>query len=451
MLLNFRFQNFKSFNDLTEFSMISGKVRQHPKNLIKSEKVNLLKFSSIYGANAGGKSSFVEAIKLSKNIILGNLKELMTHELYNKNHTENEGKSSDFEFEIMVEDKIYSYGVSVILNSKKIVKEYLIDITGEEELIFGRNDNNIELNPTFTESFNEVDSLRLRVYSADLKDSETLLSVLNSRKNKFKDRQNNAPITEKVFLWFKNTLEVIGPTESTSSLHLSYLNAEYLKKLGDILGEFDTGVKAVTFEKISVQQMDIPATLRERLFEDIRSRVNSKESVQNRGAILQSDTNIYNIDMSNAEPEIYEIRFKHKLGDSTYSFQEQSDGTQRIINIVSVLLNDEDKVYVIDELDRSLHPNLSYNFVDRFLKQKTKSQLVVTTHEDVLLDLNLLRRDQIWFIDKNDNLDSEIYPLEAFKDRFDKDILKAYLQGRYGSVPKLTKIFDSLENGDQNE
>ena len=105
--------------------------------------------------------------------------------------------------------------------------------------------------------------------------------------------------------------------------------------------------------------------------------------------------------------------------------------------------NTEDScVYVVDEIDRSLHPNLAKELIKNYLDSESpsKSQLILTTHETALLDNSVVRRDEIWFIEKANNGSSELYSLDEYKERPDKDIRKAYLLGRYGSVPDLGNL-----------
>ena len=137
------------------------------------------------------------------------------------------------------------------------------------------------------------------------------------------------------------------------------------------------------------------------------------------------------------------MKFKHKNG-TLYSLAEESDGTVRLIELFSVLFHNDEKVFVIDEIDRSLHPLLTYNFIESFKKQKSINQLIVTTHEDYILNFNLLRRDEIWFVDKNFEGNSNIFSLEEFKERFDKNISTSYLNGRYGGIPNLSCLFSEL-------
>jgi AAA15 family ATPase/GTPase len=134
---------------------------------------------------------------------------------------------------------------------------------------------------------------------------------------------------------------------------------------------------------------------------------------------------------------------KHRNDEKLERFElkNESDGTQRIMDLIPIMMDlfNGENVFIIDELDRSLHPNLTYDFIDLFL-EKTKgisSQLIVTTHESRLLSQKLVRKDEIWFAWKDSGGTSSIYSLEEFKVRFDKDIRNDYLLGRFKGVPKF--------------
>jgi AAA15 family ATPase/GTPase len=123
-------------------------------------------------------------------------------------------------------------------------------------------------------------------------------------------------------------------------------------------------------------------------------------------------------------------------------FPEESDGTQRLTHLLPALhaLRKGTGVFVVDELDRSLHPLLAKGFVRAFLEAGAKqgSQLIFTTHETAFLDLTLLRRDEIWFADKSKiQGTTELYSLADYKVRTDMKIDKAYLQGRFEAVPPI--------------
>ena len=117
---------------------------------------------------------------------------------------------------------------------------------------------------------------------------------------------------------------------------------------------------------------------------------------------------------------------------------EESDGTVRLLDLIEVLLTAEKgKVYVIDEINRRFHPLLTYKFIEKYLELANERdiQLIVTTHESKIMDFDLLRKDEINFVNKNKYGRSEVYSLERFSERFDKKISLAYLKGEYGAIP----------------
>lgn len=137
------------------------------------------------------------------------------------------------------------------------------------------------------------------------------------------------------------------------------------------------------------------------------------------------------------------IKFSHEKDNISFNLSEESNGTIRLLDLLEVLLSSGGKTYVIDELDRCSHPNLTYKFVNTFLELAVKNniQLIVTSHESRLLDFDLLRRDEIWFVNKRNSGESDIYSLEEYNTRFDQKIDKAYLEGRYGGIPVFSTIF----------
>ena len=138
---------------------------------------------------------------------------------------------------------------------------------------------------------------------------------------------------------------------------------------------------------------------------------------------------------------------KNKKGENIeFEMIEESDGTRRLIDFIPMLvdLTKNDSVYLIDEIDRSMHPILTKGIMEFFLNinKETKGQLIVTTHESNLLNLDLFRNDEIWFVEKNEHGASHFYSLLEFKPRNDKDIKKGYLNGRFGAIPFLTNPSD---------
>ena len=140
----------------------------------------------------------------------------------------------------------------------------------------------------------------------------------------------------------------------------------------------------------------------------------------------------------NAEPEITTLVLEHGKSSFDFSFSEESDGTKRLFDLIDMLLTDRpDTLFVVDELERSLHPKLTEHFLEKFMEahENVRMQLVFTTHEDAIMDQSLFRRDEIWFVERDADNASRIYSLDRFKERYDKKLSKAYLEGRYGAIP----------------
>ena len=135
------------------------------------------------------------------------------------------------------------------------------------------------------------------------------------------------------------------------------------------------------------------------------------------------------------------LKTKHFNSDELFDLYEESDGTNRLYELSPAfeqLIHESDIVYIIDELERSMHPLLAKELLKLFSSSKTtKSQLIFTTHESHLLDDSLLRRDEIWFTEKKSDGSTKLYPLSDFNPRGDKVLERGYLQGRYGGIPFL--------------
>lgn len=195
----------------------------------------------------------------------------------------------------------------------------------------------------------------------------------------------------------------------------------------------------------------LPKGIRDDLVSNIEKKVvkmKNDEEESKFGIVMRSNRDFFILDMDKEDEIVCRtIKFSHGKENILFNLSEESDGTVRILDLLEVLLAGEGKTYVIDELDRCLHPSLTYKFVDTFLQLAAQKniQLIVTTHESRLLDFDLLRRDEIWFVNKRKTGESDIYSLEEYNARFDQKIDKAYLEGRYGGVPVFSTVFPIKE------
>ena len=164
-----------------------------------------------------------------------------------------------------------------------------------------------------------------------------------------------------------------------------------------------------------------------------------------KGLRVNCNGKLFLVHIEHLEPVFNEITFIHEEQEyAPFSLSEESDGTRRLLDMLTVLIcTKEHTVFIIDEIDRSLHPQLTVHFIKNFLSLAAARdiQLIITTHESHLLDLSILRQDEIWFAEKNRCGATNLTPFDRFKERFDKRIERAYLDGRYGGVPLFDTFF----------
>jgi len=457
MLIRFNVSNFLSFNKMQEFSMIGGKVRSKTEHLTIDNKLKLLKFAAIYGANASGKSNLVGAMDFAKSTIVDGLPEGHTIKYY-KNEEENKKAPSYFEFEIKLDNKYYAYGFEIILNRSSIISEWLVELSPDG------NDKNIYVRDTqkgiydVSGYFKNKDNLRrLEIYAEDTKSNDNVLflSIMNQNKSDLYDNNEELVILCKIYHWVERQLDINYPDKPVSD-YSYFATGKNTDEIGKIISAFGTGISKFKVVDLSMDKM--PDSLPKSLLKDIIAKLErqntklkktkNEKDIPN-GILLRGNKEffIFEIDI-NDDITIKTIQFEHSNSSVLFSLSEESDGTRRLLDLIEVLLTENsNKIYVIDEIDRCLHPQLTYKLIESYLKlsKKSQRQLIVTTHESTLLDFELLRRDEIWFVDKNKSGESSVYSLEAYNERFDKKIDKAYLDGRYGGVPIFNSIFPISE------
>lgn len=465
MLIRFNIKNFLSFSSrdddqAQEFSMIAGKVRSKKDHLYDDGKLKLLKFAAVFGANASGKSNLVKAIDFMQTTILTGLPKGHT-EQYCKVDPINKDKASYFELELLLDDHYYAYGFEVILNSSQFISEWLVEMTadGNEKAVFTRNikEGDFDLGVIFKgRQFKK----KLNGYADDIRNDETalLLTIMNQHKKNLYTEYHEALLFKNIYDWFDKCLDINYPDRPMSN-YTYMANSSNIDEVCRLISAFGTGI--TSYQVVDVPVEKIISKLSKSFVDDIaekleQTRANIKNKASENGIqeidlnkklgfIMRSKDDFFIIE-SDLDGNLTgkTIQFSHGEKNVLFNLNEESDGTVRLLDLIEVLINKSDnKVYIIDELDRCLHPNLSYKFVDTFLQfaRERNIQLIVTTHESRLMDFDLLRRDEIWFVNKEKSGQSNIYSLEEYNSRFDQKIDKAYLEGRYSGVPIFSTVF----------
>lgn len=439
MLKRFSVENFSSFMELSTLDLTAGKIDRHDSHLFDFDNVKILKSAIIYGANASGKSNFIKAIDFARQVIIDGLDKVDTFKKFFRLVKSKEVSPSSFEFELELNNIFYSYGFSSILSTGKIAEEWLYQIgTTTPKLIFERTDNEITLGSKLK------NNQRFNIYKDDMKNqsSQLFLSEIGKKELDGKEIPESLPLNQ-IFQWFIDSLLILYPDTTFLGKSAIKRDKNLSKVFKDYLSSFDTGVVDISeieedFEK---NLKHLPTKIKKEIEKDLS---NSGVKI----AFPDPNGHLFTIFRNDSgEIKILKLGLVHGLDyQEVFELKDESDGTIRLLDLIPLLTKtSENKTIFIDEFDRSLHPKLTKEFFSLFYKlNKHKSQLIVTTHESTLLDLDLLRQDEIWFTEKNKIGASRLFSLNEFKVRYDKKIEKAYLLGRYGAVP-LFKTFENLE------
>lgn len=443
MLINVSAKNFKSFNNTERLSMISSsKIQTHGSHIREIKGTKILKNAVIYGANASGKSNLVEILKFMKWTIERKLP-TQAKNLFSRTKEANQDKESEFELQFTINDKFYAYGFSAILYERRIISEWLYELRphGEAKLLFEVDENRRPILGEKIKLSKDVKN-RFNVYAEDFVKQEhniLFLGTMNYRKDRSK--LEGLEFFFEIYDWLCNNIEVISPNTLLSNF--SYYQEESLQRINELLKAFDTGISSVSIKKITQDEFKqaLPNEVYDQFIENIEE---NSEQLKEKNVTLRSHDTFFSIDLADVEnPSITTLCLHHGKAPFDFSFKEESDGTKRIFDLLDLILSHRNNtVYIVDELERSLHPNLTKHFLQLFIDTHKNSniQLIFTTHESSIMDLKLFRKDEIWFVERDYNNCSHIYSLAKFKERYDTKLSKAYLEGRYGAIPALVSV-----------
>ncbi|MCM1042013.1 MAG: ATP-binding protein [Bacteroides sp.] len=419
MLVNFTVKNYRSFKDERTFSMESSSIKEHKASVLQAGKLNVLPLAVFYGANSSGKSNLLQAIFDMRTMVLFSVRlnngDTLPYSPFALDET-SETQPTFFEIQFIKNNVLYRYGFEY--NKKEIISEWLYEkISGEREYeLFIRSHDAIEVSKKrFAEGIGKD----------DLTNTNRLFLSLVAQ---LKGQKSNL-----IMDWFSNCNVLSGTDSGAYKDFSTRMFLEHLSGEDEAQAFFNT--LQLGFTRFSVKETDIPQNISDK---SPISPQSQPEDFYGRSIEFLTTHNIYNED-----GVVVGERNFHKN-------QMESEGTKKIIEIAGPLFNSmkEGKILIVDELDAKLHPLLTRNIVLLFMNpevNKHGAQLIFATHDTNLLDLRIIRRDQIWFAEKDKVESTDIYSLVEFKDedgkivRNDRDIKRDYLKGRYGAIPFIGK------------
>ncbi len=419
MLIEFSVTNYRSFLTTQSLTLTANSATElREENSFVSPVSNLprlLRSVVVYGPNAAGKTNLVQAIAFMKRFILSSAKESQEGEkidatsfLFNRQSSRN---SSEFEVLFIQNSIRYQYGFAV--NSKRVTGEWLFAYPeGRAQKWFERNyDPETHKDIWY---FGSKFTGHRRVWQEATRSNALFLSTAI---------QLNNEQLKPVFKWFDKTLVVLGKRESIAPVFSTGECEEAKKKILKFMNAADLSITDISLEKKDFSMEDLPAEMPQSIKEEIAKDLKGKKLTR--------------------------LLFMHPSSDNgedvALDFDEESAGTRKFFELAGPWLDVLEKglVIFVDELDSSLHPHLVrflLNLIHNPEMNPRNAQLVFNTHDTTVLDQTLMRRDQVWFVEKDEENSTRLYPLTDYKPRKGEALQKGYLYGRYGALPFTGEI-----------
>ena len=412
VLLDIEIKNLKSFKNQTIFSMeAENKIEDRNSFEVEvgKEKFELLKTAVLFGGNASGKSNFTSVLSIFRYYLFNK-----GIEKYNKEGFRfgEEDKNSTIKVRNVVDDKIYEYILEINFNTKKIIKEKLYITALERKLVFERENNKIVKYDK--EIFSEYE-ITIGFINETLTDSDSVISRIIEWR---------VPEEIEKYIFYIDKIKINNYSDDLGKYIYENKNnkklvIEFLKKIGIIVNDIEVYREKNEFFLKNIRESKEFQILSEKEQEKLLSQI----------------AYVYRIHF------VYEDNQKQKY---KLEYYEQSAGTQKILSMFFPIYNllNNGGVMIIDELDITLHYSLIKEIIKMFNSveyNRKNAQLIFTTHNLLLLDFNLFREDQIWFLENNDvSTGTELYSLSDVEGyEKNKYLLRDYLNGNFGGIPKL--------------
>lgn len=414
MLINFSFGNFRSFRDIKSLRMEAGRVKDLTDSVIEKDGFRLLPVAAIYGANSSGKTNVIKAMGVFRYIVTKNSKLDPDDTLFQDPFlldVQTQEAPTVFEIQFLLKGVVYRYGFEYLRT--EIVSEWLYEKEvkpyAKERRLFQREKQEINISSEyFSEGLQWVDNIK------KLKNRLFLSYVY----------YNGGALSQKLIKYLSrcNTISGLeGDGYEQLSLEMIEHHSEGYQEAIELFKKLDLGFMAIEVEefKISDETKEKIAALQD---------ANLKKTLESREYDIYTTHHVY--DKEGKVVEKTRFNAEHM----------ESNGTNKIISLSGPLFDTllYGHVLFIDELDAKLHPMLTRAIIRLFMDKETNPkgvQLVFTTHDTHLLDKEYLRRDQVWFTEKDATEASDLYSLLEFKERNDRNFEKNYIEGRYGAIP----------------
>lgn len=430
MLVRFSVSNWKSFRDRVTLSMVATRERQHGDRLsrIKKHQLRLLPFTVFYGGNASGKSNLCEAMEFAQWLVCSvtrpDQKLPVEPFLLDPQY---EDRPTEFTFEILAEEVLYEF--SFALTAHEILEEKLIKITStSERVIYERKEGRLDFRAVPNRSF-----------FTDYVFRGTRSNQLFLTNSVLQDMEDFRPVYD----WFAGNFTVIKP--SSKFVARTYSDDQFnLERTNQLLAGADTGISKLSLEAVKLEDRLSTELIPEVIGKGILEMIGEGEYARLDGP----EGSILHFTQEDGRLVAWKMMGHHAGTDGSdvaFEIHQESAGTRRLIELLPALLmlqsQDSRSVFVIDELESGMHPLLTVHILSRYLSScsaASRVQLLLTTHDLSLMDQGLIRRDEMWLLERDAANVSHLLSVAEFSDvDSNTDVQGRYLQGRLGGVPAV--------------
>lgn len=433
MLLRFIVENFKSFKDAVEFNTFpASKSHNHDSHKIHCGHTSALRMSSIYGANGAGKSNLIVAMKVLSNMVI-----------YGSTHSSKASEDVRFKFdancqsapfgfaiEFAKESKIFYYHIEV-LDENVVLEEMMLSKKNSDELIFRRDNNGIAINPEHSKAF--ISPEYLDALGSVIAPDMLLFSFLGGK------QPDKMPLVASAFTWFVEELHIVSPSYSTGVVpHILDVDPIFNMMANTTIPEFNTGISSLRVETEVIDENDIKDN----------PKLSTMVAKAKRAPGRPIGDDGVNVIFDNGVVLKKTLVCIHKTVDNKeigMALDKESDGTRRLIEYLPLFyaITHIPSVYVVDEIERSMHPIMIKDIMKKISESNhAVGQIIFSTHESCLLDLDIFRPDEVWFAQKDIEQATQLYPLSDYNIHHTANIENGYLNGRYGAIPFLSNLAD---------
>lgn len=430
MLLNFQVTNWACFRDQTSFTMEAGPERDARGHLVKigakSRPLKVLPLAAIYGNNASGKSQFIDALSFLRSLVVEEFKTgrlpLAPFLLDDKSAKE----PTHFVIQFVVGDAVYE--LDVLLTGSEIQKETLSRYNSrntDKTTVYEREGQKVVSCSWGGDAYCQyvktmaVDPTRLFL---------TLSAIFAAGKDK---------LIDSIYGWFDRSLVIVTPGSHYIGVDDYCTKGRIAERTLEYLARFDTGISRLDAEEVSL------SAFRPALLDEIRKLLTPGASHRR---LIHNEVFVFSLG-ENGELKarrLVALHAKATGGEMSFPISLESDGTRRMLDFIPALARltepNQSMTFVVDEIDDKLHHLVTRALVADFIATctaDTRAQLIFTTHDLLLMDQDLCRRDEMWVTDKAPDGSSTLSDFSAFEGlRKGTKIRDVYLDGRLGGIPR---------------